>query len=108
MVRAPKAYPVYDRGYERQVDVIRAWLREAVPNVHPVGRNGMHRYNNQDHSMLTAMLTVENIATGSQHDVWAVNVDEDYHEGGPATATTLRAGTGRSAPVLPRRPAQSA
>ena len=48
--------------------------------MHPVGRNGMHRYNNQDHSMFTAMLTVENIVTGTTHDVWAVNVEEDYHE----------------------------
>jgi protoporphyrinogen oxidase len=108
VVRAPKAYPVYDSGYERQVDVIRDWLGDAVPNVHPVGRNGMHRYNNQDHSMLTAMLTVENIATGTRHDVWAVNVDEDYHEGGSATAPAAAHGTGRSAPVLPRRPARSA
>ena len=48
-------------------------------NVHPVGRNGMHRYNNQDHSMYTAMLTVENIM-GASHDVWSVNVEEEYHE----------------------------
>jgi protoporphyrinogen oxidase len=108
VVRAPKAYPVYDRGYEQQVDVIRDWLATAVPNVHPVGRNGMHKYNNQDHSMLTAMLTVENIATGTQHDVWAVNVDDDYHEGGPATGVAAQNRTGRSAPVLPRRPARSA
>jgi hypothetical protein len=58
--------------------------------------------------MLTAMLTVENIATGTQHDVWAVNVDEDYHEGGPAGEGAAEHGTGRSAPVLPRRPARSA
>ena len=53
---------------------------DCAPNVHPVGRNGMHRYNNQDHSMFTAMLTVENIATGTHHDVWSVNVEEEYHE----------------------------
>jgi protoporphyrinogen oxidase len=57
VVRQHKAYPVYDEHYKRNVDVIRAWLATAVPNVHPVGRNGMHRYNNADHSMLTAMLT---------------------------------------------------
>ena len=50
-----------------------------MPNVHPVGRNGMHRYNNQDHSMYTAMLTVENLM-GASHDVWSVNVEEEYHE----------------------------
>jgi protoporphyrinogen oxidase len=102
VVRMPKAYPVYDAGYDVHVDVIRAWLRAAVPNVHPVGRNGMHKYNNQDHSMVTAMLTVENIADGTSHDVWAVNVDEDYHEGG-ARPASAEAGTGRAAPVLPRR-----
>jgi protoporphyrinogen oxidase len=101
-VRVPKAYPVYDAGYDEHVDVIRAWLREAVPNVHPVGRNGMHKYNNQDHSMVTAMLTVENIADGAAHDVWSVNVDEEYHEGG-ARPAAAEAGTGRAAPVLPRR-----
>ena len=59
--------------------VLRSWLEANTPNVHPVGRNGMHRYNNQDHSMLTAMLVVENIQ-GANHDVWQVNVEEDYHE----------------------------
>jgi protoporphyrinogen oxidase len=112
VVRMPKAYPVYDEGYDRRVDVIRAWLAEAAPNVHPVGRNGMHRYNNADHSMVTAMLTVENILDGAGHDVWAVNVEEDYHEsasvdadGSWSSRTTAAAGTGRSAPVRPRRPA---
>jgi len=72
-------------------------------NVHPVGRNGMHKYNNQDHSMYTAMLTVENIH-GADHDIWAVNVEEEYHEtdADPAGSTSDR-GTGRDAPVLPRR-----
>ncbi|MDN5860133.1 MAG: NAD(P)/FAD-dependent oxidoreductase, partial [Pseudonocardia sp.] len=80
VVRMPKAYPVYDEGYAAHVAVLREWIATAVPNVHPVGRNGMHRYNNQDHSMLTAMLTVENILTGSDHDAWSVNVEADYHE----------------------------
>ncbi|MDG4810404.1 NAD(P)/FAD-dependent oxidoreductase [Micromonospora sp. WMMD1120] len=101
VVRMPKAYPVYDERYQHNVDTIRAWLAEAVPNVHPVGRNGMHRYNNQDHSMLTAMLTAENIATGSTHDVWSVNVERDYHE--QSSGGDGRRGTGRDAPVLPRR-----
>ncbi len=71
--------------------------------MHPVGRNGMHRYNNQDHSMLTALLTAENIRTGSTHDVWSVNVEEEYHEeGGDSTKRATPAGTGRDAPLMPR------
>ena len=61
----------------------------------------MHRYNNQDHSMFTAMLTVENIATGADHDVWAVNVEEEYHE--ESSGGGSRRGTGRDAPVVPSR-----
>ena len=79
VVRMPKAYPYYDADYKRNVETLRKWLEVNVPNVHPVGRNGMHRYNNQDHSMYTAMLTVENIM-GASHDVWSVNVEEEYHE----------------------------
>ncbi len=79
VVRMPKAYPMYDATYQANVGVMRDWLAEHAHNVHPVGRNGMHRYNNQDHSMLTAMLVVENIQ-GADHDVWQVNVEEDYHE----------------------------
>ena len=79
VVRMPKAYPMYDDVYKGHVDTIREWIASDVPNVHPVGRNGMHKYNNQDHSMFTAMLTVENIL-GAHHDIWAVNVDEEYHE----------------------------
>ena len=61
VVRMPKAYPVYDEHYQANVDVLRKWLEANAPNVFPTGRNGMHKYNNQDHSMLTAMLSVENI-----------------------------------------------
>ena len=93
MVRVPKAYPYYDFAYKDNVETIRKWLEAEAPNIHPVGRNGMHKYNNQDHSMYTAMLTVENIF-GADHDVWTVNVEEEYHEAGS---------TGRDAPVLPRR-----
>jgi protoporphyrinogen oxidase len=101
VVRMPKAYPYYDADYHRNVDQIRAWLDENTPNVHPVGRNGMHRYNNADHSMYTAMLSVENLL-GAHHDVWSVNVEEEYHE----TMGEERAavgGTGRDAPILPKR-----
>ncbi len=80
VVRMPKAYPFYDSEYKTNVARIVEWFEDCAPNVHPVGRNGMHRYNNQDHSMVTAMLTAENIATGSTHDVWSVNVEEEYHE----------------------------
>jgi protoporphyrinogen oxidase len=79
VVRMPKAYPMYDDTYKANVDVLRRWLEANTPNVHPVGRNGMHRYNNQDHSMFTAMLTVENLF-GASHDIWSVNVEEEYHE----------------------------
>jgi protoporphyrinogen oxidase len=80
VVRMPKAYPFYDDQYKRNVEIMKDWLAEVAPNVHPVGRNGMHRYNNQDHSMFTALLTVKNMIDGEKHDVWAVNVEEDYHE----------------------------
>jgi protoporphyrinogen oxidase len=100
VVRMPKAYPVYDEYYQGNVETIRKWLAAEVPNVHPVGRNGMHRYNNQDHSMLTALLTAQNIAEGTSHDVWAVNVEEEYHE--EKSVATSGAGTGRAAPILPR------
>jgi len=107
VVRQAKAYPIYDERYHANVDVLRAWLAAAVPNVHPVGRNGMFRYNNQDHSMFTAMLTVENIVNGTHHDVWEVNVEEEYHEEAatdstPAPRVPGSHGTGRDAPVLPR------
>jgi len=105
VVRQPKAYPVYDEHYKRNVEVIRRWLEDAVPNVHPVGRNGMHRYNNADHSMLTAMLTAENVLAGERvHDVWSVNVEEDYHEEQrtPLSPYPSERGTGRDAPVIPR------
>jgi len=111
VVRMPKAYPYYDASYKDNVEVIRKWLEAEAPNVHPVGRNGMHRYNNQDHSMYTAMLTVENLF-GASHDVWSVNVEEEYHEElSPAPGAQARAaspgqpragGSGREAPVLPK------
>jgi protoporphyrinogen oxidase len=80
VVRMPKAYPMYDGTYKKNVETMRAWLEANATNVFPVGRNGMHRYNNQDHSMYTAMLSVENIVLGTTHDIWSVNVEEEYHE----------------------------
>ena len=88
VVRQPKAYPVYDGQYRDIVDTIRSDLAENYPNLHLVGRNGMHKYNNQDHAMMTAMLTVDNIIAGREiHDVWAVNEDAEYHESGDKPRT---------------------
>ncbi|HEX2721772.1 MAG TPA: NAD(P)/FAD-dependent oxidoreductase [Gemmatimonadaceae bacterium] len=78
VVRMPKAYPIYDAQYRQHVDVISQYLY-SIPNLHTVGRNGMHKYNNQDHSMYTAMLAVENM-NGAEHDLWSVNTDLEYHE----------------------------
>jgi protoporphyrinogen oxidase len=104
VVRMPKAYPVYDDAYRDNVEVIRTWFERHANNVHPVGRNGMHKYNNQDHSMYTAMLTVDNIH-GAHHDIWSVNVEEEYHEtSDQRDERPVAAGsTGRDAPVMPRR-----
>jgi protoporphyrinogen oxidase len=79
VVRTPKAYPMYDATFKANVATLVEWLDANTPNVFPVGRNGMHKYNNQDHSMYTAMLSVENIF-GAHHDVWSVNVEAEYHE----------------------------
>jgi protoporphyrinogen oxidase len=78
VVRMPKAYPVYDSTYAEHLNVLRGFI-DLIPNLHTVGRNGMHKYNNQDHSMFTAMMAVANM-NGASHDVWAVNTDFEYHE----------------------------
>jgi protoporphyrinogen oxidase len=104
VTRVPKAYPHYDHGYQANVATIVDFLADVAPNVHLVGRNGMHKYNNQDHSMYTAMLTVENIL-GASHDIWAVNVEEEYHEERSDGSRRTGGGTGRDAPVLPWRAA---
>jgi len=78
-VRVNKAYPIYDSDYGERVDTIKGWL-EGVENLVQVGRNGLHRYNNSDHSMLTAMRAVDNILLGTDHDIWAVNAESVYHE----------------------------
>ncbi len=77
--RVHKAYPIYDELYGERVATIRSWL-ETIPNLTQVGRNGLHRYNNSDHSMLTAMRAVDNILLGTHHDIWAVNAESVYHE----------------------------
>ena len=78
VIRQPKAYPVYDGDYRAAVDTLSEWINE-FDNFQTVGRNGMHRYNNQDHSMLTAMLAAR-IILGEKHDIWNVNVERSYHE----------------------------
>ena len=78
VVRMPKAYPVYDSTYAEHLSTLRSFI-DPIRNLHTVGRNGMHKYNNQDHSMLTAMMSVANMR-GSSHDVWSVNTDYEYHE----------------------------
>jgi protoporphyrinogen oxidase len=93
VVRVPKAYPIYDGAYRALLDRVRAAI-DPIPNLHTVGRNGMHKYNNADHSMYTAMLTLENML-GARHDVWSVNTDFEYHEeqrvtAEPATAEAAR------------------
>ena len=83
VVRQEKAYPVYDDSYAANVDALRREIEARYPTLHCVGRNGMHRYNNQDHAMMTAMLTVKNIEAGARvYDIWAVNEDAEYHESG--------------------------
>jgi protoporphyrinogen oxidase len=84
IVRMPKAYPVYDQAYQHHLHVIRTWL-SRFENLQPVGRNGMHHYNNQDHSMMTALLAARNI-DGGHYDCWQVNTDAEYHEAGSASA----------------------
>ncbi len=83
VVRQEKAYPVYDDEYVANVAAMRDELEAKYPSLHMVGRNGMHRYNNQDHAMMTAMLTVDNIEAGKRiYDIWCVNEDAEYHEAG--------------------------
>lgn len=80
VVRVKQAYPVYDDTYRRGLSAAQSFLK-SVPNLQLVGRNGMHRYNNQDHSMLTAVLAARNIL-GGHYDLWDVNADQEYHEEG--------------------------
>jgi protoporphyrinogen oxidase len=100
VIRQEKAYPVYDGAYQDHVQAVRRELAQHYPNLHLVGRNGMHKYNNQDHAIMTAMLTVENIAAGEQiYDVWQVNQDAEYHEEGDAGTDLVLAGSERLTPM---------
>jgi protoporphyrinogen oxidase len=77
--RVPKSYPVYDSDYRDHLTIVREFV-DGLENFQSVGRNGLHRYNNQDHAMLTGMLAVRNLVLGKKHDLWSVNTDQEYHE----------------------------
>jgi hypothetical protein len=79
VVRVPKSYPVYDSDYHEHLATLRTFV-DGLVNVQTIGRNGLHRYNNQDHAMLTGMLAVRNLLLGEKHDLWSVNADQEYHE----------------------------
>ncbi len=99
VVRMPKAYPVYDQAHHDALATVRNYLR-GLTNLQLVGRNGQHRYNNQDHSMLAGIYAARNLV-GGQYDVWSVNTEQEYHEAGPSPGAVAQAaaGTERSAPV---------
>jgi protoporphyrinogen oxidase len=93
VIRQPKAYPVYDDHYQQNVQTVREWIDKDMPGLHLVGRNGMHKYNNQDHAMMTALLAAENILAGHRKwDVWQVNQDAEYHEAGEDRSLALESG----------------
>jgi protoporphyrinogen oxidase len=95
VLRVHKAYPVYDEGYREALANVRTWV-ERFSNLQLVGRNGMHKYNNQDHSMLTARLAVQNLL-GERHDLWTINADDAYHEEADVRALAT------SQPLVPHR-----
>ena len=102
VVRQQKAYPVYDDAYARNVEIIRLEVSGRFPGLHLVGRNGMHKYNNQDHAMMTGLLTALNIVAGETiHDVWQVNEDAEYGEAGVSGAQEAL----KSERLVPRRAA---
>ena len=89
--RAPRAYPIYDTTYQSVLSCVRDFLA-GIENFQTIGRNGLHRYNNQDHAMLTGMLAARNIVLDERNDLWAVNLDEEYHE---EVRATVRSDEGR-------------
>ena len=102
-VRVAKAYPMYDAAYRDAVSVLRGYL-ERFDNLQTFGRNGLHRYNNQDHSMWTAILATMNLIDGTNHDVWSVNTEADYHEEGESVDSLLDLEFGADLAALGRRP----
>ncbi|MGE3277347.1 MAG: NAD(P)/FAD-dependent oxidoreductase [Vicinamibacterales bacterium] len=102
VVRMPHAYPVYSTDYEEAVAEVRAYLA-GFTNLQVAGRNGMHKYNNQDHSMATALLAAENLL-GGETDPWCINADDEYHEEAPAAARRVVAdldALARTQPLVP-------
>ena len=102
--RVPKAYPVYDPEYRQSLATIRAFM-DDLENLQTIGRNGLHRYDNQDHAMVTGLLAVRNLTHGEHHDLWEVNTDPEYHEAvgvEAPDAAALAALEGRIAEIFPR------
>lgn len=100
VIRMPKAYPVYDDVYKKRIQTIRTFLEKAAPNIQLVGRNGQHRYNNQDHSMLTAIYAAKNITSKADPayepvDIWSVNTEQEYHEESSSADNKSGAAAGR-------------
>jgi len=100
VVRMLKAYPMYDSDGVQHVATIRSYLATAMANLQLVGRNGMHKYNNQDHSMMTALCAARNIM-GAQHDLWAINTEPEYHEEKRETSRGLSARESRHTAYTP-------
>ena len=98
-VRVPKAYPMYDGAYREAVDACRSYL-EGFENLQTFGRNGLHRYNNQDHSMWTAILATLNLVEGTSYDVWSVNAEAEYLEEGEAVESVLEQGAVTAASLV--------
>ncbi|HKZ05957.1 MAG TPA: NAD(P)/FAD-dependent oxidoreductase [Methylomirabilota bacterium] len=99
--RVPKAYPVYDADYRVHLDTVRAFV-DGLENLQTMGRNGLHRYNNQDHAMLTGLLAVRNVESGERHDLWSVNTEQEYHEEVGVTEAQAEALAGRITAIFPR------
>ena len=97
VVRMRKAYPVYDQHYQDSVATIRGYLAH-LSNLQTIGRNGLHRYNNQDHSMLTGIYAARNM-TGGRYDVWSVNTEQEYLEDGQAESSTASTAGDRAIPT---------
>ncbi len=107
VIRAPKAYPVYDRGYQGALEIVREFVDGNLPNLQLAGRNGMHRYNNQDHSMLTAICAARNILNqGKRIDLWSLNVDTEYLEESSGFTADEVAALDLSQPQVPLRSGQ--
>jgi protoporphyrinogen oxidase len=99
--RVPKAYPVYDAHYREHLDTVREFV-DGLENLQTIGRNGLHRYNNQDHAMLTGLLAVRNLAGGECHDLWSVNTEPEYHEEVGISEAEAAALEGRIPEIFPR------